>query len=78
MNNIILLKFNLWFLPCERLKKTDEGQEFPYTSQNVQPAKVSSSTDFGKCSGRNCFLNLDISETSMRDVIESQGNGADY
>lgn len=57
---------------------TDEGQEFPYTLQKLQPAKVSSYTDFGKYSGRKCLLNHGISKTSMRDMIESQGNGADY
>lgn len=72
MNNIIFLKSNLWFLPWERLKMTDEGQEFPYTPQKVQPAEVSSSTDFGKYSDRKCFLNLGISKTSMRDMTESQ------
>lgn len=78
MNNIILLKSNLWFLPWERLKMTDEGQEFPSTAQKLQPAKVSCSTDFGKCSGRKCFLNLGISKTRRRGMTESQGNGADY
>lgn len=78
MNNIILFKSNLWFLPWERLRKTDEGQEFPHTPQKLQPAKVSRSTDFGKYSGRKCFLNLGISKTSMRGMIERQENGADY
>lgn len=56
---------------------TDEGQEFPHTPQKLQPAEVSSSTDFGKYSGKY-FLNCGISKTSMRDMIESQGNSADY